>query len=145
MKFKGIEIKGSKKFIKQTKEAINLIHKNSKFDFNKITRYLKTIKQSPESGMILEKAQFNVGNPTAFHSVEWYAGTIVHDTHHYYLHHIKKFLWIPKNFKKHERLCNHEQIRFFKKIKASKEWIAWCKDIKEEYWTKEYQSKHPKW
>lgn len=139
MKYKGIIVEGNKKFFKQTREALKLIESESKADFNKIKKHLKKIKQVKESGMIFEKAQFNVGNKTAFHSVEWYAGAVVHDTHHYYLHAVKKFLWTPRNFSRHEKLCLDEQIRFLKKIDAPKRWIKHCKDVlKSEYWMKEH-------
>lgn len=138
-RYKNIKITGNKKFVNQTKSALDLVEKSSKSDFNKINRYLKEIKQAKESGMILEKAQFNVGDPTAFHSVEWYAGAIVHDAHHYYLHAIKKFSWIPKNYRKHERLCLDEQIKFLKKIKMPEEWIKHCKNaLKSDYWMEEH-------
>jgi hypothetical protein len=120
MKHDGILIKGPDKFIKQTISALDLIKKKSKKDYNKIKKYLKVIKNSKQSGMVLEKAQFNVANKSAFYSVEWYAGIIIHDVHHYYLHHVKKFPWKKKNFLKHEHLCFDEQLRFLKKIKAPK-------------------------
>lgn len=138
MEYYGIKIIGSKKFVNQTTKAIDLIKNESKLDFNKIIKYLKIIKQSKSSGMVLDKAQYNVGNKTAYYSVEWYAGTIIHDTYHYYLHKVKKVKWIPKNFEKHEKLCVEEQIRFLKKIKVEKQVIKHCKEmIKSKYWLKE--------
>ncbi len=137
MKSPDIKIIGSKKFINQTIKALNLIKRKSPRDFKKISKYLKKIKLAKSSGMILDKAQFDVGKPTAFHSVEWYACCIIHDTHHYYLHNIKKFLWKSKNYKKHEELCIKEQIRFLKKIKAPKNLIEHStKMIKAKYWLK---------
>lgn len=146
MKFYGIKIIGSKKFIRQTKEALSLIEQKSKKDFNKIIKYLKTIKQSRQSGMVLSESRFNVGTRTAFSSLEWYASTIVHDVHHYYLHNIRNFLWKPKNFKEHERLCLKEQISFLNKIKAPKYLAKHCREIfKKEYWTTAFKKKHGKW
>jgi hypothetical protein len=139
MKYKDIIIEGNKKFVKQTKQALRLIENKSKRDFNKINRYLKKIKQSKESWIDLEKAEFNVGNRTASHSPEWYASAIVHDTYHYYLNTVRKFLWIPKNFRKHEKLSLNEQIRFLRKIKMPEIWIKHCrKAIKSDYWIKEH-------
>jgi hypothetical protein len=135
MIFQGIKIYGDEKFIEQTKKAIELIERKSKSDFKIILLYLKIIKQAKESGMILKKAQFNVGNPTAFYSITWYAGCIVHDVHHYYLNNVKKFKWNKKNAKEHERLCLNKQIRFFKKINAPRELILHCKNsLRTEYW-----------
>jgi hypothetical protein len=140
MIFKGIKILGDEEFIAQTKKAIELINKKSKSNFKTSLIYLKIIKQTKKSGMIFKKAQFNVGNPTAFYSLEWYASCIVHDTYHYYLNNIKKFKWNSRNAKEHERLCINKQIQFLKKINAPKKLIVHCKKaLKTEYWTKEYQ------
>jgi hypothetical protein len=139
MKYKGIIIEGNKKFIKQTREALKLIENRSKKDFTRVRRYLNKIRQSEDSWMDLEEAQFNVGSPTAFYSVEWYAGAIVHDTYHYYLHTVKKFLWIPKNFRKHEQICLNEQIRFLKIIDAPKYWTDHCRDaLNSKYWKRKH-------
>lgn len=146
MKFKKIKIIGSKRFITQTKNALNLIREKSKRDFTRIQKYLKTIRQSSESAMILEKAQFNVSVVSAFHSVEWYASIIVHDTHHYYLHTIKKFFWEKKNFKEHERLCLAEQTRFLKKIKAPQKMIEHTENgLRLGHWRQSYRKRHSKW
>ncbi|MEK6892696.1 MAG: hypothetical protein AABX07_00670 [Nanoarchaeota archaeon] len=116
--YKGINITGSGKFIEKTIDALEFIRRKSNEDYKKIIKYLKGIKQARRSGMILRKAIFNVNISSAYYSIEWYAGIIVHDVHHYYLHFIKGFKWKPKNFKKHEHLCFDEQIRFLKKAKA---------------------------
>ncbi len=135
MKYENIEIVGSEKFKEQTVKALNLIKKKSKRDFNKINNYLKKIRFAKQTGMIFEKAQFDVGNKNAFNLVEWYSSAIVHDTHHFYLHAIKGFLWKKGNFTKHEKLCVGEQVRFLKKIKASKELVKYCKNaLKTKYW-----------
>jgi len=135
--YKEINIKGSKKFIEQTIAALDLI-KKSKKDYFKINKYLNSIRSNKISGINLRTGVFHVGEPTAFHSLEWYAGAIVHDTHHFYLHNIKKFSWIPINYKKHEELSTKEQIRFLKVIKAPKELIKHCKEmLKTDYWLKE--------
>ena len=135
--YRKIKITGSKKFVNQTVKALKLIKIKSQKDFVKINRFLKKIKSSKSSGMILDKAQFNVGKLTAFSSLEWYASCIVHDVHHYYLHHIIKFRWKKGNYTKHERLCTNEQLRFLRKIKADKKLIKHCQDIfKIKYWTK---------
>lgn len=135
MKYGNIEIVGSKKFKDRTVKALDLIKKKSKRDFNKINRFIKKIKSAKQSGMIFDKAQFNVGDKNAFNSLEWYASAIVHDAHHYYLHVIKKFLWKKSNFTKHEQLCVAEQVRFLKKIKAPKELVEYTKNtLKTKYW-----------
>ena len=125
--YQSILIIGKKKFIEQTIKALNLIKRKSNKDFKKIIKYLKRIKSAKYSEMILDKAQFNVGNLTAFHSVEWYASTIIHDAHHYYLDKVVKFVWKYGNVTKHEKLCTKEQIRFLKKIKAPKDPVGYLK------------------
>ncbi|MBU0466234.1 MAG: hypothetical protein KJ718_02875 [Nanoarchaeota archaeon] len=135
MDYENLKIVGSKKFKDQTTKALNLIKKNSKRDFNKINKYLKKIRFAKRSCLILEKAQFDVGAKTAYHSLEWYASTIIHDTHHYYLHAIKKFPWKKENITGHEKLCIKEQVRFLKKIKAQKKMIDYTKNSpKSKYW-----------
>ncbi len=135
MYYNQISIIGSKRFIKQTINALKLIKRKSKKDFNKITKYLKGIKSSKFSYMNLEKAQYNVGKPTAFSKMEWYASTIVHDVHHFYLHNTGKLLWKRINFKKHEELCIKEQIRFLRRIKAPSYLIEHChNELNGRYW-----------
>ncbi len=134
-KYDGILIIGPKEFIKQTTKALELIKKKSKRDFTKITNYLKSIKYSKSSGMDLEKSQFNVGKKSAFQSIEWYASIIIHDTHHYFLHNVKGFLWKKENYEKHEKLCLKEQIRFLKKIKAQRNMLDYLNSVlKTKYW-----------
>ena len=146
MKFFDITIIGPLDFKKQTIKALKLIKEKSKSDFLRINKYLKCIKSARQSGMVLAKAQFNVGRPTAFYSVEWYAGCIVHDTHHYFLHTVKKLLWGKGNYAKHEKLCLREQVRFLKKIKAPNNLVKHCKgQLKLKYWTKSYMRKNPNW
>ena len=127
MKHDGIKIIGSKKFAEKTIDALEWIKNKSKEDYEKIVKYLKVIKQSSQSRMLLEKAQFNVNINSAYFAVEWYAGIIVHDVHHYYLHAIKGFKWESKTVVKHEHLCFDEQLRFLKKIKAPNWMIAHVK------------------
>jgi len=142
MKYNGISILGSDRFIKQTVRALEIIKDKSKKDHNKITKYLKSIQSAKFSGMDLEKAQFNAGKPTVFgHSVDWYASSIVHDVHHFYLHSTKRLLWKQKNFRRHEKLCITEQVRFLRKIGAPKYVINHCKGaLKTKYWEIEKRS-----
>ncbi|MDO8508989.1 MAG: hypothetical protein Q7S27_04870 [Nanoarchaeota archaeon] len=122
MRYDGIEIIGSGKFSEKTVDALEWIKSKSKKDYEKVRKYLKVIKQSSRSLMLLKTAQFNVNIRSAYHGVEWYAGIIVHDVHHYYLHAIKGFKWEPKTFAKHEYLCFDEQLKFLRKIKAP-QWL----------------------
>ncbi len=139
--YKTIVIEGSNKFIEKTIDALDWIKKSDE-DYKKVLKYLKKIKQSSQSMMVLDKAQFNVGIKSAYHCVEWYAGIIVHDVHHYYLHTFKEFRWIPKNFAKHERLCFDEQARFLKKIRAPDWMIEHVnKSYSKGHWRASYRKK----
>jgi len=145
-KYKGIIIKGSGKFFEKTSCALNFIERKSKRNFNKIKIYLNSIRQARQSGMNLSRAEFHVSNSAASHSTEWYASIIIHDVHHYYLHHIKKLKWEPKNFLKHEHLCLDEQLRFLKKIKSYPYIIQHLKkSYKRGYWRPSYQKSHKSW
>ena len=146
VKYKNIIIIGPNEFLKQTVKALKLIEKKSKKDFNKINNYLKIIKLGRYSRMLLKQAQFNVGKPTAFSPIEWYASTIVHDTYHYILHSTERLLWKKRNYSKHEKLCINEQLIFLRKIKAPKYMIEHCKKFFEiKHWTLSYKKKHPAW
>ena len=142
----NISIIGSKNFVAYTQKTLDLIKRKSKRDYNKIMKYLKVIKQSKKSEMILDKAQFNVSISSAFYSMEWYSGIIVHDVHHYYLHHIENFLWKPKNFLKHEHLCFDEQLRFLIRIRASNHIINHVKGAyKRGHWRQSFKKRHKSW
>ena len=118
MNYESFKIRGSPTFKEKSIDALKWIKTKSPKDYSKIKRYLKGIKQSNHSYMGLKDGIFRVSKTSAYHSVEWYAGIIIHDVHHYYLHNIEQFKWISKNFKKHEHLCFDEQLKFLKKIKA---------------------------
>ena len=142
MKRDGINIIGSRKFTEKTIDSLDWIKHKSHEDYIKIRKYLKTIKQARQSLMVLEKAQFNVNVRSAYYGVEWYAGIIVHDVHHYYLHAIQGFKWAPKNFAKHEYLCFDEQLRFLRKIQAPEWTIDHVKKAyKTGHWRPSYQRK----
>ncbi len=133
----GILIIGPKNFVVRTILALDLIKRLSKSDFTKIKKYLKSIKYHKTSYMSFEKAQFRVAKPTAFSYLEWYASTIVHDTHHYYLQYTGKLLWKKGNMAKHEKLCINEQLRFLKNINAPNSLFKWCKEsLKRKHWYK---------
>ncbi len=141
--FYKIKIIGDKKFIVQTKRALKLIKTKSKVDFDKIVKYIRAIKYGKISRIILKKAQFIVGEKTAYSDLEWYASTIIHETHHQYLHSNKILIWKYGNFWKHERLCLDEQIRFLKQIKAKEKLIAHAESsFKTGWWLKSYRNKN---
>ena len=143
--YKTIQIIGSKKFIDQTLKALRLVRKSEKH-YIMVMRNLKKIKSSKQSEMILDKAQFNVANPSAFPKVEWYAGIIVHDAYHYALHSSGRLLWNKRTFREHARRCINQQMGFLRNIQAPQYMISYCKSsIKLKYWTKSFQKKNPSW
>ncbi len=132
-----IKIIGDKKFILQTKKALSLIKNKSSVDFEKVEKWIKSVKSDNISRIILKKAQFAVGEKTAYSELEWYASTFVHEATHQYLHSTKLLIWKSGNFYKHEKLCIDEQIRFLKSIKAKKQIINWCEgSLNRKHWNK---------
>src|ERR1043166_2845581 len=78
----GIEIRGRRKFLIRTEEALSLLDQSSQSQF--VSRYIAIIRQGRRSGMKawLEKPTFVVGAATWKHSALWYAGAIAHDAFH---------------------------------------------------------------
>ncbi len=80
----GIKIKGSSEFIAQTRAALTLLEQKDPQAFKKIQTYVGIIEQGEHSGMWAWEVppRYEVGDPTAFYSVTWYASTIAHDATH---------------------------------------------------------------
>jgi hypothetical protein len=78
----GIEIRGKRKFLLRTKEALALLKTSSKFEV--VCSHIDVIQQGKRSGMKawLKKPTFVVGGATWQRSALWYAGAIVHDAFH---------------------------------------------------------------
>jgi hypothetical protein len=80
----GIQIKGKPEFITQTLAALTLLEQKDPQAFIKIQTYVGIIEQGEHSGMWAWEVppRYEVGDPTAFYSVSWYASTIAHDATH---------------------------------------------------------------
>jgi hypothetical protein len=85
----GIKIEGSQAFIDQTRAALALLESLAPDAFLKTQKYVGVIQQGQHSGMWAweEPPRYEVGDPTAFYSVTWYASTIAHDATHSELYH----------------------------------------------------------
>jgi hypothetical protein len=85
----GIAVSGSPEFIQQTYNALWLLETLARDAFVKTQTYVGLIEQGERSGMAAyeDPPRYEVGDPTAFHSVTWYASTIAHDATHSELFH----------------------------------------------------------
>ncbi len=85
----GIKIEGNQAFIDQTRAALALLESLAPDAFLKTQKYVGLIQQGQHSGMWAweEPPRYEVGDPTAFYSVTWYASTIAHDATHSELYH----------------------------------------------------------
>jgi hypothetical protein len=85
----GIQVWGSKAFIEQVDDSLNLLRTKSPEAFALIQRYMKRIEQSSRSGMRAydEPPTFDLSPKTAFYSATWCAGSIAHDMYHSRLYH----------------------------------------------------------
>jgi hypothetical protein len=78
----GMEVRGSRQFRRQTRDALSLLQPLPEFDL--IQSHLAEIRQGNRSGVTAWAARpvFTVGAPTWTYSPLWYAGAIAHDAFH---------------------------------------------------------------
>jgi len=86
--FEGIEIRGTREFIRNTEKALYLLFSNSN-SFLEVKRYLGRIQQSKSSGMNIsgKLPTAEIGEKTFKSSSIWYASSIAHETYHSLLFH----------------------------------------------------------
>jgi hypothetical protein len=123
----NIKIIGSEAFLGQTRAALALLEANDKAAFDKVQTYVGIIEQGEHSGMWAWEVppRYEVGDPTAFYSVTWYASTIAHDATHSELYHQYAAAhpgeYVPDDVYggvEIERFCNGYQLEVLKRIGA---------------------------
>jgi hypothetical protein len=89
LRYGAILITGSPEFIEQTRQALALLEALAPDAYLKVQTYVGIIAQGEHSGMWAweEPPRYEVGDPTAFYSLTWYAATIAHDATHSELYH----------------------------------------------------------
>ena len=114
--FGGIRLTGSPEFITQTRRALALLQAKAPGAFLKIQTYVGIIAEGQHSGMWVWEVppRYEVGDPTAFYSVTWYASTIAHDATHSELYHNGQ----PWEGVEVEKFCDAYQLTVLKQIDA---------------------------
>lgn len=79
-----IDVRGSDAFVTQTRAALKLLSERAPDAYEKILAYVGVIEQGQHSGMwaFENPPRYEVGDPTAFSTLTWYASTIAHDATH---------------------------------------------------------------
>jgi hypothetical protein len=87
--FYGVTVYGSKSFIYQVEQSLNLLREKSPEAFKLTQRYAPRIEQNSRSGMRAynDPPTFNLSEKTASYSTTWCGGSIAHDTYHSKLYH----------------------------------------------------------
>jgi hypothetical protein len=82
--YQSIEIRGSEAFVRQTKDALKLLEAKAPSAYFTIEKCVGRIESAARSAMMARATPptYAVGDPTAFYSITWYAGTIAHDAIH---------------------------------------------------------------
>ena len=83
------EIQGSKQFIDQIRQALDLMKTRDADAYKIVVVYIGRIQQGQRSGMWAYKTPptYEISDATAFYSVTWCAATIAHDSFHSKLYH----------------------------------------------------------
>ncbi|WP_237466145.1 hypothetical protein [Vibrio stylophorae] len=81
-------VTGSPEFVAQVRHALFMIAQQSPQHYRYITQNIGAIVEHDKSGMdVMHRPMtFYMSDVTAFHSLYWCAGTIVHDAYHAYLY-----------------------------------------------------------
>ena len=82
--YEGIAVVGNKEFIEQVQTAVTLMKVKAPNAFGMTQSYVGRIEQGPRSGMwaYRDPPTFELNDRSAFYSITWCAGSIVHDSYH---------------------------------------------------------------
>ena len=134
----GIQINGNKKFVFQTKKALRVLKSKSSATYTRVVlKYVKKIKSHKISGMnvFARVPTYEVGIPTAFESLKWYASTIAHDAYHsklYFDYKKKHKRSVPRRVYagvRAELICIKFQIKVGRKIGLAGSKIKYLKTL----------------
>jgi hypothetical protein len=123
----NVRIVGSDEFILQTRAALLLLEQMDPEAFHKVQTYVGIIEQGDHSGMWAWEVppRYEVGDPTAFSTLTWYASTIAHDATHSELYHLYAAEhpgeYVPDDVYggvEKELYCNAYQLEVLKHINA---------------------------
>ena len=115
--YADIEIIGDRTFCNNTKNALELISKVDRINFERIMRYIVKIVEAASSGMQIHSMTYEVGAASSISDIKWYASTIIHDCIHSMLSH-RWSIWPWGREERHEDAALRVQYRFLKRIGA---------------------------
>ncbi len=122
-----VEVTGSDEFVRQTQAALDLLAARAPDAYQKILTYVGVIGEGQHSGMWAYETppRYEVGDPTAFSTLTWYASTIAHDATHSQLYYeylrahpgqaVPQEAWADVAS---ERFCNSYQLDVLTRIGA---------------------------
>ena len=124
----GIQIVGSPRYLKQVREALDLLKAKAPEELALVAEFVSVIEEGDRSGMWADRdpPTYVMSETTAFYSITWCAGTIVHDSYHSAMYHrylrehgtpVPRKVWTGQLA---EQTCNARQMKALKKIGAPK-------------------------
>lgn len=139
--FDSLAIVGSPKFVDQVERALTLLKFQSPESYHEVTNYVGIIQEDEHSGMEAEHQPpiFQLNDRSAFYSVTWCAGVIVHDATHSKLYHDYHALHrgtVPaETWTGHaaERICLDQQLRTLTEIGAPQRELEYFKTLTPDY------------
>ncbi len=84
----AIRIDGDERFVLQVRACLDLLSRKAKLEYRLVRKYVGVISQGNRSGMFAweDPPRFQMSDKTAFYSLTWCAGSIVHDAYHSFLY-----------------------------------------------------------
>ena len=140
------KIRGTKEFIKTTKEALNLIKEKDPMSFKIVVKNIKRIEEHRENChsyfIVVEGVPTaKINKKTYTHNIEWYACGLVHEAYHSKQY--REALLDGKDPMKActgysaEMYCLTKQIECMKRIGASQEDLDWAINCYDQKWWEE--------
>lgn len=121
-----VEIRGSSRFIEQTRNALNLLEKSAPDALHKVQKYVGIIELGKHSAMwaYSDPPRFEVNERTAYYSDTWFASVIAHEATHselFHDYHAKNSGKVPDKVWKEseaEVFCKKYQLDVLKRLGA---------------------------
>jgi hypothetical protein len=146
----GIEIIGGDKFRSQIVAALILLKTKSPAAFQIVTNNIGVIEESEHSGMLADQTPpvFEFNDRSAFYSLTWCAGDIVHDSFHSKLYHdyqkshsgtVPADVWMGHDA---EVKCLKHQTQELKDIGAPDSEVTYCEHISPDYADVDYNKRN---
>jgi hypothetical protein len=148
-RFETIDVRGTPRFRSQVNESLSLLKARAPESFQIVTNQIAIIQQAKHSGMkaYKKRPKFELAPPTAFYSLTWCAGSIVHDACHSKLYHdflnekisrtVPDSVWTGEAA---ENYCSAQQLRALQALGAPVNEIKSCQQTNR-YWDVKYKDR----